>query len=173
MTPPATVWSDPTDRFRARSIDERDLRPRLRSLHYYGNLKRSKNVYSKWRQGSKLSTGERTNFIAAPQTKNDWISVSVLGRRLPSLRTMYLRRLKGFRNTFRRWMRNEKTFPTVCLTWCSACSCWDIALWVCRPNLSLLEAEKSTDKGLTPMGVLAGMRAHAHTHHALQKSMYL
>ena len=32
-----------------------------------------RDVYSKWRQGSKLSTGERTNFIAAPQTKNDWI----------------------------------------------------------------------------------------------------
>ena len=30
-------------------------------------------LYSKWRQGSKLSTGERTNFIAAPQSKNDWI----------------------------------------------------------------------------------------------------
>ena len=31
----------------------------------------------------------------------------------------------------------------------SACSCWDIALWVRRPTLSLLEAEKSVDKGLT------------------------
>ena len=30
----------------------------------------------------------------------------------------------------------------------SACSCWDIALWVRRPTSSLLEAEKSVDKGL-------------------------
>ena len=37
------------------------------------SVKSSRNVYSKWRQGSKLSIGERTNFIAAPQTKNDWI----------------------------------------------------------------------------------------------------
>ena len=29
-----------------------------------------------------------------------------------------------------------------------ACSCWDIALWVRRPTLSLLEAEKSVEKGL-------------------------
>ena len=34
------VWSHPTDRFRARSIDERDSRSRLRSLHCYGNSKR-------------------------------------------------------------------------------------------------------------------------------------
>ena len=47
MTPLQAVWSDPTDRFRARLIDELDLRPRLRSLHYYGNLKRLENVYSK------------------------------------------------------------------------------------------------------------------------------
>ena len=139
------IWSDPTDRFRARSIDERDSRPRLCSLHYYGNSKRlgpgmycksrifrmhvifvyfvraafrtkikcmrkvqsmpenqqrsatvrkfhayersespgyenwvrtkysGFTVYSKWPQGSKLSTSERTNSIAAPQTKNDWI----------------------------------------------------------------------------------------------------
>ena len=66
------VWSDPTNRFRARLVDERDSRPRLRSLHCYGNSKR----LGKWRQGSKLSTSERTNFIAAPQTKNDWIFCS-------------------------------------------------------------------------------------------------
>ena len=34
------VWSDLTDRFRGRSIDERDSRPRRRSLHCYGNSKR-------------------------------------------------------------------------------------------------------------------------------------
>ena len=30
----------------------------------------------------------------------------------------------------------------------SACSCWYIALWARRPSLSLLQAEKSVDKGL-------------------------
>ena len=30
----------------------------------------------------------------------------------------------------------------------TACSCWDIALWARRPTLSLLEAEKSVNKGL-------------------------
>ena len=35
----------------------------------------------------------------------------------------------------------------------STCSCWDIALWVRRPTLSLLEAEKSVDKGFSPVAV--------------------
>ena len=89
------------------------------------------------------------SMIAAPQTKNDWISVPVVGTRLPSLRTMYLWRLKRFcvilfiigfamRRPFQRCVyRGGRAF-----------SCWDIALWVRRPTSSFLEAEKSVDKGL-------------------------
>ena len=53
---------------------------------------------------------------------------------------MYVRRLKRF---------CVKLFIAGCVyRGGGACTCWDIALWVRRPTLSLLEAEKSVDKGL-------------------------
>ena len=41
-----------------------------------------------------------------------------------------------------------------------ACSCWDIALWVRRPTLSLLEAEKLVDKGLRHVFFICACQTH-------------
>ena len=81
---------------RARSIDERDLRPRLRSLHYYGSLKRLEMYTANdGKDPSCRLAKERTSWLLH-RRRTIGFSVSVLGRRLPSLRTMYLRRLKRF-----------------------------------------------------------------------------
>ena len=62
---------------------------------------------------------------------------------------MYLWRLKRFCvKLFIIGFAMRRPFQRCVYPGGSACSCWDIALWVRRPTSSLLEAEKSVDKGL-------------------------
>ena len=89
--------------------------------------------------------------------------VPVFRTRLPSLRTMYLKRLKRFCIIlFINRYAMRRPFQRCVYRGGSICGGWDIALWVRRPTLSLLQAEKSVDKG--PILKPFGTHTHTHTH---------
>ena len=67
------IWSDPTDRFRAWSIDARDLWTWLWSLHCYGNSKRPGMYTANDGKDASCRLAKERTFMAASQAKNDWI----------------------------------------------------------------------------------------------------
>ena len=105
-------------------------------------------IVLEWWQGAKLLTCKRTNFIAAPEAKNDGQFCFGLRRTTAftwdPVATAFK---KDSRCTFCDQMRNEKTLPMVCLLWWEHLLFWNIAFWVRRTRFNTQEAVEPVDRG--------------------------